>query len=79
MKLVLIAVNLDVLNVTLLIPVPKVQKKERNERHHVIICLYFVFSINVGTLLLIFFFLKCKLYANLLHRLTRTFISLHAN
>lgn len=28
MKLVLIAVNLDVLNVTLLIPVPKVQKKE---------------------------------------------------
>lgn len=28
MKLVLIAVNLDVLNVTLLIPVPKVQKKK---------------------------------------------------
>lgn len=32
------------------------ESAKRNEKHHVIICLYFVFSINVGTLLLIFFF-----------------------
>lgn len=52
--------------------------KEMKKRRHVIICLYFVFSITVVTLLLIFLFLKCKLYANLLHCLTCTFISPHA-